>query len=99
MKKTCPAVIDILEQISAYFADQVKNMNKFLCYLTLVLSFAGCRTAGIHGEDGKLDLVFLQVNDVYEIAPLSAGREGGVARIATIKKDLLKKNPNTFLVM
>jgi 2',3'-cyclic-nucleotide 2'-phosphodiesterase (5'-nucleotidase family) len=74
-------------------------MNKFLSCLTLVLLIAGCRTAGIKRDDGKLDLVFVQVNDVYEIAPLSAGREGGVARIATIKKDLLKKNPNTFMVM
>lgn len=90
---------DILVQISVYFADQVKNMNKFLSYLTLAFLIAGCRTAAIQGEDGKLDLVFLQVNDVYEIAPLSAGREGGVARIATIKKELLKKNPNTFMVM
>ena len=74
-------------------------MNKFLGFLTLVLFFSACRTASIPGEDGKLDLVFLQVNDVYEIAPLSAGREGGVARIATLKKELQKNNPNTFMVM
>jgi 2',3'-cyclic-nucleotide 2'-phosphodiesterase (5'-nucleotidase family) len=74
-------------------------MKRILLYLSLVLMVSGCRTASIKGDDGKLDLVFLQVNDVYEIAPLSAGREGGVARIATIKKDLLKKNPNTFMVM
>ena len=41
----------------------------------------------------------MQVNDVYEIAPLSGGKEGGMARVATLKKQYLKSNPNTFLVM
>ncbi len=50
-------------------------------------------------EDGKLDVVFLQVNDVYEIAPLAGGKSGGVARIATLKKQYKKKNPNTYLIM
>src|SRR3954471_20518967 len=50
-------------------------------------------------DDGKIELNFVQINDVYEIAPLSGGREGGVARIATLKKQWLQKNPNTFLVI
>jgi len=41
----------------------------------------------------------VQVNDVYEIAPLSGGKEGGLARVAALKKEYLRKNPNTFLVM
>ncbi|RYZ25230.1 MAG: bifunctional metallophosphatase/5'-nucleotidase, partial [Sphingobacteriales bacterium] len=40
-----------------------------------------------------------QINDVYEIAPIEAGKVGGVARIATIKKDLKANNPNTYLLM
>ncbi len=50
-------------------------------------------------DDGKIAVTFLQVNDVYEIAPIEAGKTGGMARVATLKKELLKKNPNTFLVM
>ena len=41
----------------------------------------------------------MQINDVYEIAPLSGGKEGGIARVATLKKEYLKKNPNTYLVI
>jgi 2',3'-cyclic-nucleotide 2'-phosphodiesterase (5'-nucleotidase family) len=74
-----------------------KLFNYFL--LLFIIGAAGCKTASVKGDDGKLEVVFVQVNDVYEIAPLSAGREGGVARIATLKKQLKKKNPNTFLVM
>ena len=47
-------------------------------------------------DDGKISFTFLQVNDVYEIAPLAGGKEGGMARVATLKKQLLKENPNTF---
>ena len=41
----------------------------------------------------------MQINDVYEIAPLTGGHEGGVARIATLKKQYLQQNPNTFLII
>lgn len=50
-------------------------------------------------DDGKISVTFLQVNDVYEIAPIEGGKTGGMARVATLKKELLKKNSNTFLVM
>ncbi len=50
-------------------------------------------------DDGKISFTFLQVNDVYEIAPLAGGKEGGMARIATLKKNLLKENPNTYAFM
>lgn len=41
----------------------------------------------------------MQVNDVYEIAPVSAGKEGGMARVATLKKQYQKTNANQFLVI
>jgi 2',3'-cyclic-nucleotide 2'-phosphodiesterase (5'-nucleotidase family) len=50
-------------------------------------------------DDGKIDIVFVQVNDVYEIAPLAGGTIGGMARVATLKKQQQQQNPNTFLLM
>ena len=50
-------------------------------------------------KDGKVEWIFLQTNDVYEIAALSGGKKGGMARVATLKKDLLKENPNTYAIM
>ncbi len=41
-------------------------------------------------------ITFLQMNDVYEITPVSGGTEGGLARVATLRKQLLAENPNTF---
>ena len=76
------------------------RFNVRLLYLVLFISASSCSTSRItKKDDGKLDVVFVQVNDVYEIAPVAGGKEGGMARVATIKKEYLKKNPNTFLVM
>ncbi len=44
-------------------------------------------------------VTFLQLNDVYEIAPLEGGKTGGLARVATLLKTLKAKNPNTYAVL
>ncbi len=50
-------------------------------------------------DDGKIDFTFLQVNDVYEIAPIQGGKFGGMARVETVHKELLLENKNTMLFM
>lgn len=74
----------------------------FFLFTTVVITFSACRTAQPGAgpkDDGKISVTFLQINDVYEIAPLSGGREGGMARVATLKKQYKQKNENTFLVI
>lgn len=64
------------------------------------LGFVSCSTTrSLSKDDKQIDVSFLQINDVYEIAPLAGGKEGGVARVTTLKKQYLQKNPNTFLVI
>lgn len=46
-----------------------------------------------------IEFTILQVNDVYEISPLEGGKAGGLARLATVKKQLLRENPNTIAVL
>ena len=41
-------------------------------------------------------ITLLHLNDVYEIGPVEGGRRGGLARVATLRKGLLERNPNTF---
>ncbi len=74
---------------------------KLYLYLSGLLLIAGCVGArkGTATDNGKITINFVQVNDVYEIAPIEGGKTGGMARVATIKKELLAKNPNTYLVM
>lgn len=49
--------------------------------------------------DGIVTVKFLQVNDVYEIAPLQGGKYGGMARVAYVRDSIKERNPNTFLFM
>jgi 5'-nucleotidase len=74
--------------------------------LLLLLAFSSCETlfprktrGQVPADDGRLDAIFIQVNDVYEIAPLSNGKSGGLARIAALKKQYQALNPNTYLFM
>lgn len=44
-------------------------------------------------------ITILSFNDVYEITPMAGGRWGGPARVATLRRDLLARNPNTITLV
>ena len=46
-----------------------------------------------------VEVTILQLNDVYEISPVDNGQYGGMARVAGLRKELLKENPNTLTVL
>lgn len=50
-------------------------------------------------DDGKITVTLLQLNDVYEISPLDKGKFGGFARIASLRNQLAKENPNTYTLL
>jgi len=66
-----------------------------------LLVFFSCQSSRhlINTTDQNIEFTILQLNDVYEIAPLEGGKAGGLARVATIKKELLAENPNTIAVL
>lgn len=78
-------------------------MRKLLCLPVMIASliFTSCNTAKqtATGDNGKIDISLVQINDVYEIAPLDGGKAGGMARVATVKKEQARENSNTILVM
>lgn len=65
--------------------------------------FVGCGVKAITEQTVKspatIILKFVQINDVYEIAPLSGGEYGGLARVAHIRDSIKKENPNTFMFL
>ena len=68
--------------------------------IILFIAISSCSTTRVNNkDDNKIEVVFVQVNDVYEIAPIAGGKEGGMARVATLKKQYIRENPNTFLIM
>ncbi|MFN0034307.1 MAG: bifunctional metallophosphatase/5'-nucleotidase [Saprospiraceae bacterium] len=80
----------------------MKSVNA-LSLLLATLLFFSCdparKASSTGGDDGILEFQILQMNDVYEISPTASDNVGGLARVATLRKELLAKNPNTFTVL
>ncbi len=70
--------------------------SKF-CSGFLGLVFWAVTTAVARAE--VIPFTLLQLNDVYEISPVENGQWGGLARVATIRKQLKASNPNTYTVL
>lgn len=47
----------------------------------------------------KVNFIVLQLNDVYEMSPVSGGKLGGLARVKTILDELKVENKNTYAVL
>jgi len=47
----------------------------------------------------NVKITLLQVNDVYQFAPVDRGTRGGLGRLMTLKKSIQQDNPNTLLLM
>jgi 5'-nucleotidase len=49
--------------------------------------------------DCIVKVTLLQVNDVYQFAPVDLGTRGGLARVLTLKKEIEKQSPNTLFLL
>src|SRR5215216_4837133 len=47
----------------------------------------------------KVKVTLLQVNDVYQFAPVDQAKSGGLGRVLTLKKSIQQENPNTLFLM
>ena len=68
--------------------------------LAFVLSMAAIISiAAQQKTDCNVKVTLLQVNDVYQFAPVAQGTRGGLGRVMTLKKSIQQQNPNTLLLM
>jgi 5''-nucleotidase/2'',3''-cyclic phosphodiesterase and related esterases len=44
-------------------------------------------------------VTLLQVNDVYQFAPVDRGATGGLGRLLTLRKQIMKESPNTLFLL
>src|SRR5690349_1381100 len=68
--------------------------------LALVLFIAAF--SGLSAQDKtrcNVKVTLLQVNDVYQFAPVDQGTKGGLARLLTLRKSIKQDNPNTLFLM
>src|SRR5262245_58717627 len=80
-------------------------MNHHLMYvrrtaLALVLFVAAIFSiAAQEKTQFNVKVTLLQVNDVYQFAPVDQGTRGGLGRVLTLRKSIQQENPNTLLLM
>ncbi|HEY9789848.1 MAG TPA: bifunctional UDP-sugar hydrolase/5'-nucleotidase [Candidatus Obscuribacterales bacterium] len=44
-------------------------------------------------------ITLLQVNDVYQVEPVDQGKRGGLARVETLHKQIVARQPNTLMLL
>lgn len=67
--------------------------------LVIALSAALFSTPALCEDAKVVHLTMLHLNDVYEMEPVENGRHGGLARVATIRQQILLESPHTLLVL
>src|SRR5919106_6197599 len=65
----------------------------------VLLAVAILSIAAQQKQDCSVKVTLLQVNDVYQFAPVDQGTKGGLGRVMTMKKAIQQENPNTLLLM
>ncbi|MCI5209241.1 MAG: bifunctional metallophosphatase/5'-nucleotidase, partial [Candidatus Electrothrix sp. ATG2] len=90
--------------ISVFFKSRKKTrsrtvlIKKILPLFTFLL-LCSCSSLSPVTNNSEVSITILQMNDVYEIDPVNGGREGGLARVASLRDQLLQRNPNTLTVL
>ena len=70
-----------------------------LLFLGLFLTACPPPVEIVQNDEPPVEITILQINDVYEIAPLEGGKVGGLARVAGLLRQLEAENPNTIAVL
>lgn len=87
----------------------MKQINQPLIIFLSFLILLSCKTSynGVTSSKefkfeklpNKIYFNILQLNDVYEIAPIQNNKYGGMARVESLHKKLLEENSNTLLML
>lgn len=56
-------------------------------------------TAQQSQRDCPVRVTLLQVNDVYQFAPVDAGKSGGLGRVLTLRKQIMNESPNIIFML
>ena len=68
--------------------------------VVIAAALAACAALGGRALDADLlHVTLLQINDHYVLEPVDGGRRGGMARLATLVRDLKRENPYTIFAL
>jgi 5'-nucleotidase / UDP-sugar diphosphatase len=82
-----------------------RSLTRKLCVLIVILVVAFDATLWSYDVGAQsqtncpVRVTLLQVNDVYQFAPVDGGARGGIARVATLRKQVLTESPHTLFLL
>jgi 5'-nucleotidase len=68
-----------------------------LAFALIVVAFL--TSASPQRTECSVRVTLLQVNDVYQFSPVDQNTKGGLARLLTLRKAIVKENPNTLFLL
>lgn len=67
----------------------MKKLFSMLPAVIFIFTVTSCATTPSgHIGDDRIHVTILHFNDIYEITLVSGGKEGGITRVATLRKQL-----------
>ncbi|HEX8709255.1 MAG TPA: bifunctional UDP-sugar hydrolase/5'-nucleotidase [Pyrinomonadaceae bacterium] len=76
----------------------LQNVRRAALLLTFALLAAASALAQAAAQR-TVRVTLLQLNDVYQISAVDKGTRGGLARVATLRRRVLEKSPNTLFLL
>jgi 5'-nucleotidase len=78
---------------------RLKKITRWMLWFILALCLNVVPVWAHDEAPAPVHITLLQLNDVYQISPVDHGKNGGLARVATLVRQIERQNPNTFLVL
>jgi len=73
-----------------------------LFFVVAAISAASLNSLKINAQqqrDCPVRVTLLQVNDVYQFAPVDGGKRGGLGRVLTLRKQVMAESPHTIFLL
>ncbi len=68
--------------------------------LCVALTFVAVFSISVHAErECPVRITLLDVNDVYQFAPVDNGARGGIARVSTLRSQIMAESPHTLFLL
>lgn len=75
-----------------------RSISIFINLFIVLFLLTSCSHPGSGKTSGDKQLTVLLINDIYRINGVEGGTAGGLARVRTLRKELLKEDPEALLV-
>jgi 5'-nucleotidase/UDP-sugar diphosphatase len=84
------------------FREQIGTLNLLLVllvFLVVAAVYLSSRQAGTNGPNPSTQLIIVQLNDIYRLDAVRAGKRGGLARVVAFLRQLKSQNPQIPIIV